>query len=261
MTIHPLKYVVGIGASAGGLEAIQDFFAHMPKCDDITFIVVQHLSPNFKSLMGDLLAHKTSTPIITIKNDMSLSAGVIYLVPPSFEARIENDCFKLRKLNRKVVSTPINTLFESMAEVYGQFSLGIIFSGTGSDGTLGIEQIANHGGVTFAQAPEEAAFSDMPQNAIATNEINYVLSASEMPNLILEFITQPLSFDTSIKQIKHIDQSEYDEIFHLLETKYHIDFKSYKFVTVLRRIQRRMQLLDIKSLKYYVQYLKKIMMV
>ena len=187
---HLIKYVVGIGASAGGLEAIQEFFNHMPKTDELTFIIVQHLSPDFKSMMSDLLAQNTSMPIVIVKNKMVLKAGTIYLIPATFEAQIEKNHFELSKLNRKSLSHPITTLFDSLAKTHTKFSLGIIFSGTGSDGALGMKEIANNGGLTIVQTPSEAKFEDMPNNAIATKEIHYILSASEMPEIIIEYINQ-----------------------------------------------------------------------
>ena len=256
MVNHSLKYVIGIGASAGGLEAIQEFFNHMPKTDQLTFVIVQHLSPDFKSMMKELLVQSTSMPIVIVKNKMPLKAGVIYLIPANFEAQIENNHFELSKLNRKSLPHPISTLFESLAIAYTKFSLGIIFSGTGSDGVLGMKEIARRGGLTIVQTPSEAKFRDMPNNAIATKEIHYILSASEMPDMIIEYINQPAAFNKNLKQMEPINQMEYDEIFHLLDKQYKINFGSYKIGTISRRTQRRMQLLGIENLQTYIQYIK-----
>lgn len=256
MVSHSLKYVVGIGASAGGLEAIQEFFNHMPNTHELSFIVMQHLSPDFKSMMSDLLAQNTSMPIVTVKNKMTLKAGVIYLIPANYEARIEKNQFKLSKLHRESLPLPINTLFASLAKAYTNFSLGIILSGTGADGALGMKEITQNNGLTIVQTPAEAKFADMPNNAIATKEIHYILSVSEMPEIILEYINQPALFNKTFKQIEPISQVEYGEILHVLEKQYKINFNSYKLGTVSRRIQRRMQLLGIDNLQTYTQYLK-----
>ena len=252
---QPPKYVVGIGASAGGLEAIEGFFDHMPENDEVTFIIAQHLSPDFPSMMSDLLAHHTSRSIMTAQNKMPLNPNVIYLIPASFEAQIENHCFKLRKLHRKLSPQPISTLFESLALAYGQFTIGIILSGTGADGASSMEAIAHHNGLTIAQTPDEAKFSDMPNNAIATQEVQRVLSVSDMPNAILEYMHQPTDFHKNIEQLKPAHQSQYQEIFHLLDQKFTTNFNAYKFGTVARRIQRRMRLLNIENLQAYVAYL------
>ena len=257
MKIQPPKYIVGIGASAGGLEAIQDFFNHMPTINELTFIIVQHLSPDFISIMDDLLANNTSMPIITAKNRMTLKAGVVYLIPASFEARVEKNCFKLTIINRKSLPLPINTLFESIAVAYRQFALGIILSGTGADGALGMKKIADHRGLTIVQTPNEAKFSDMPNQSIATKKVNCVLPVSEMPDVILEYLNKPSEFNKDFKQIELISKSEYSDIFQLLDKHYKIDFSAYKLGTVSRRIQRRMQLLGIDNLRAYLSYLTK----
>lgn len=251
---QPPKYVVGIGASAGGLEAIQVFFDHMPKNDAVTFIIAQHLSPDFPSMMSDLLAHHTSRTIITVKNKMTLTPGVIYLIPASFEAQVEKNCFKLKKLQRKLSPLPISTLFESLALEYGQSTIGIILSGTGADGAASMAAIAHHNGLTIAQNPAEAKFSDMPKNAIATKKVHRVLSVSDMPNAILDYIQQPSEFHKNIEHIE-TNPSQYQEIFHLLDQKFKTNFNAYKFGTVARRIQRRMRLLNIENLQVYVDYL------
>ena len=250
-----LNYIVGIGASAGGLEAIQEFFNHMPKTDELTFIIAQHLSPDFPSMMSDLLANHTSRSIMTAKNNQPLSPGVIYLIPASSEARIENNCFKLKKLHRKLSPLPINTLFESLALAYGKCSIGIILSGTGTDGASSMAAIADHQGLTIAQLPTEAKFSDMPNNAIATQKIHHVLSVSEMPNVILDYIQHPSEFHKNIEFITSSHQSQYQQIFNLLDQKFKTNFNAYKFGTVARRIQRRMRLLNIESLQSYLTYL------
>lgn len=254
---HPRKYVVGIGASAGGLEAIQALFNHLPETNELTFIIMQHLSPDFASMMGDLLAHNTSMPIMTVKNNMALHAGVVYLIPASFEARIEKNHFKLSKLKRGSLSLPIDTLFGSIAQGFRQLSIGIILSGTGADGALGMTDIARQGGLTLVQTPSEAKFDDMPNNSIATREINCVLSVAEMSDVLMDYINQPAEFDKGFKQIGLVNNEDYGEIFNLLDEKYKINFSSYKLGTVSRRIHRRMQLLGIEALHEYVVYLTK----
>jgi two-component system CheB/CheR fusion protein len=251
----PLNYIVGIGASAGGLEAIQEFFNHLPKTNELTFIIMQHLSPDFASMMSELLAQNTSMPIITVENNMCLQTGVVYLIPAAFEARVAKNHFKLSQLNRGSLSLPIDTLFTSIAVAYKKFSVGIILSGTGADGSLGMEEIARLGGLTLVQTPSEAKFADMPKQSIATQEIHCVLSVAEMPDVITEYINQPSEFNKNFKQIEPLNQDDYSEIFHLLNEKYKINFSAYKLGTISRRIQRRMQLLGMEKLQDYVDHL------
>jgi two-component system, chemotaxis family, CheB/CheR fusion protein len=207
------KYVVGIGASAGGLEAIQDFFNHMPKTMELTFVIAQHLSPNFASMMSSLLANHTSMPIITVKNKMALQAGAIYLIPASYEARIEENQFELKKLQRGLLSLPINTLFKSIGKSYNIHSIGVILSGTGSDGALGMQEIVKNHGLALVQDTAEAKYVDMPNASIATGDIYCVLPAHEIPDVILDYINQPSAFNKNLKQTKAISKSEYSEIF------------------------------------------------
>ena len=249
------KYIVGIGASAGGLDAIQAFFEHMPKRSDLSFIIAQHLSPDFPSMMRDLLAHHTTMPIQTAKDKMAINAGVIYLIPATFEAQVSKDCFILKKLQRKLMPLPINTLFESLALNYQQAAIGIILSGTGSDGTSSMAVIAQHHGLTMAQIPSEAKFAEMPNNAIASHKVHHVLSVSDMPNIILSYMHQPDVETTNPKNDNYGQESQYQDIFHLLDQKFKTDFNAYKFGTVARRIQRRMRLLNIENLPAYVDYL------
>ncbi|MCX7091091.1 MAG: hypothetical protein NTU48_06550 [Legionellales bacterium] len=249
------QYIIGIGASAGGLEAIQELFNCMPSTEALTFIIVQHLSPDFHSMMSELLSHNTEIPIKIAENKMRLAPGVIYLIPATFEAQITDQCFVLSKIDRKAVHTPIDTLFESLATNYKQLAIGIILSGTGSDGALGIKSIAKNNGLTITQTPSEAKFKDMPNKALATKEINYVLSVSEIPNVILEYVDHPADFNKNVKQIEPINESEYSDIFHLLNTQFHTNFSVYKIGTISRRIHRRMQLLGIERLVDYTTYL------
>lgn len=255
MTTHSPNYVIGIGASAGGLEAIQEFFNCMPKADGLIFIIVQHLSPDFSSMMSSLLTHNTSMPIEIAKNNTLLQKGVIYLIPATFEARIKDNCFVLSKINRHSLPLPINTLFESIAINYKHTAIGIILSGTGSDGALGMTSIAQNHGLTITQTPSEAKFTDMPNQAIATQAVNYVLSVSEIPNIIMEYMAHPNDFNKNLKQIHPIDESVYADIFHLLNQQFHANFSVYKIGTISRRIQRRMQLLGIETVADYANYL------
>ena len=195
-------YVVGIGASAGGLESIQAFFAHMPQTNELSFIVLQHLPPDFTSMMGDLLLHYTEMPIVTVENNTPLSRGIIYLIPPAVEARIENNCFMLSPLNKLSRLLLIDILFESIAAAYKRRAIGVILSGTGSDGALGVTKIAKNGGLTFVQAPAEAKFADMPAASIATKKINAVLPVAEIPDVMMEYIQQSMEFKKSFKHYR-----------------------------------------------------------
>jgi two-component system CheB/CheR fusion protein len=250
------KYVVGIGASAGGLEAIQNFFNNMPVTPELTFIIAQHLSPDFVSMMSTVLAHHTAMPILTAKNKMHLQSGAIFLIPAAFEAQVEENQFILKKIQRPSLSLPISILFKSLGESYTTHSIGVILSGTGSDGVSGMQEIVKNHGLTIVQDPTEAKFIDMPNASIATGEVHCVLPVHEIPDVILDYMIQPSEFNKTLKQTKAISKSEYSEIFHLLNLKYKVNFSLYKLSTLSRRIQRRMRLLNIKNLPVYLEYLR-----
>ena len=250
-----LHTVVGIGASSGGLEAIQDFFNQMPINPKLSFIIMQHLSPNYHSIMNDLLAHHTSMPIKIAAHNMPLEAGVIYLIPPPFEAEVKQSCFILNKINRNMLAHPINTLFTSLATHYQQQAIGIIFSGTGADGALGMSAIAEQHGLTLVQTPSEAKFPGMPNEAIATQNINFILSIAEMPDTILDYIEHPDDFQAERKQTRLIDESAYRELLNLLKKHTKTDFSLYKIGTISRRIMRRMSLAGIDHLTNYMTFL------
>lgn len=228
----------------------------MPKTNELAFIIVQNLSPDFNSMMNELLAQNTSMPIETAKNKMPLQGGVIYLIPATFEAHIAGNCFVLNKINGTSHPMPINTLFESLATHYKHLAIGIILSGTGSDGALGLTCIAKNNGLTIVQSPSEAKYNDMPNNALATKEVNYTLAAAEIPGIIIEYTTHPDDFNKNVKQIEPINELEYQDVFHLLNAQYQANFGVYKIGTISRRIQRRMQLLGIEHVADYANYLK-----
>ncbi len=254
--IPAITYLVGIGASAGGLEAIQKFFNHMPKTDELTFVIAQHLSPDFISMMSELLAHHTAMPIVTVSDNMQLRAGTIYLIPASFAASVANNRFTLTQLNRQAHAFPIDILLTSIAAAYQQHAIGVILSGTGSDGMVGMTAIAKQQGLTLVQKPTEAKFPDMPKHAIASAQMTGVLSVLDMPEVIFAYIHQSPEFANTIKKIESIGKSKYANIFALLETKYNINFNVYKMGTMSRRIQRRMQLSEISDIAAYLAYLQ-----
>ena len=178
-----------------------------------------------------------------------------YAIGSNVTAVLVDNCFVFNKYASP--SMPINTLFESLATHYRQFAIGIILSGSGSDGAWGLTCIAKNQGLTIAQTPAEAKFSDMPNHALATNEVNYALSASEIPHIIMEYTHHPGDFNKQAKQLEPINELEYADIFHLITAEYQTNFEVYKIGTLSRRIQRRMQLLGLTRVADYAAYLRK----
>ncbi|MCH9698462.1 MAG: chemotaxis protein CheR, partial [Gammaproteobacteria bacterium] len=250
------SYIVGIGASAGGLEAIESFFKKMPADSGIIFVVVQHLSPDYKSLMAELLSKHTAMPVHRIEDGMEAKPNNIYLIPPRKNLSIFHGRLLLREqIRTEGLNLPIDLFLLSLAEDCNESAIGIILSGTGSDGTRGIRAIKERGGMVMVQDEETAKFNGMPNNAIATGLADFILAADEMPVQLLSFIKHPYS---STQQSDTIDEGETDlsRIFALLREKTKVDFTYYKPSTVLRRIERRVSINQLNDFSEYVSYLE-----
>src|SRR5687768_5209838 len=168
--------VVGIGASAGGLEALGAFFDHVPHDSGFAFVVVQHLSPDFRSLMDELLARHTKVPIHRVENGMTVESNAIYLIPPRKEMIISGGKLLLTdKDPAQGLTLPIDTFFRSLAQDLGPMSVAIVLSGTGSDGSRGVRAIHEAGGLVIVQSEITAKFDGMPRSAIETGVADFVL--------------------------------------------------------------------------------------
>lgn len=245
-------YIVGIGASAGGLEAIERLFQHMPIDTGLAFVVVQHLSPDFKSLMNELLARWTAMPICTAENNQLVEANHIYLMPPKTEMIISDGRLLLSSGERKdELRLPIDLFFRSLARDANTQAIAIVLSGTGSDGSRGIRDIHESGGLVLAQSEQTAKFDGMPKSAIETGTVSLTLAPEEMPNALVRHIK-----NLPIVSVPDAETDGMTPIFRLLRENYSIDFSNYKPTTVLRRTERRLQLLGIHQLDLYAERLK-----
>ncbi|MFD2432443.1 chemotaxis protein CheB [Mesonia maritima] len=198
--------IIAVGASAGGLEALKAFFDNIPESDRNSYIVIQHLSPDYKSMMGELLAKSTHLPIEQIKDKTEILPGRIYLIPPVSNLVIEDEMLHLiDKPKNQKLNLPIDLFLESLANFKKEKAIAIILSGTGSDGTRGIRAIKEQGGMVMVQDPEQAKFDGMPQSALHTGLVDYTLAVEEMGAELQEFINAPLVLQLDEKNI------EYDE--------------------------------------------------
>ena len=243
--------VVGLGASAGGLSALQHFFAATSLEQGLAYVVVQHLSPDFKSLMAELLARHTDMPIFAVEDGLQLRANAVYLIPPQTHLTVSSDgTFHLEGVADQVrPESPIDVFFESLAEVYGPRAAAIVLSGTGTDGSHGVLSVNLRGGLVLVQSEESAEFSGMPNQAIKTRAADHVISPSEMPGLLKDWLA---GNRTSVKE----NEDPLQIIMHLLEEQCGVDFSSYKPATVLRRIERRMRLTDARTLEGYCEFIE-----
>ncbi len=190
-------FVVGLGASAGGLEALEAFFDQVPLDSGLAFVVVQHLSPDFKSLMGELLARHTKLAIHLVTEGMEIRPDSVYLIPPKKEMTISGGKLRLSdKDPTKGLSLPIDTFLHSLAHEYGARCAAVILSGTGSDGSRGIQAIHESGGLVLAQDPDTAFFDGMPRSAVETGIVDHVLPPEKIMDAIRQF-----ALGTSASQI------------------------------------------------------------
>ena len=246
-------YVVGIGASAGGLEALERFFENVPRQTGMAFVVVQHLSPDFKSLMDELLARKTSLPIHLVTDGMQIEADHVYLIPPKKEMIISEGRLLLSERERQhELTLPIDVFFRSLAQDCGPRAIAIVLSGGGTDGSRGIRSVHDAGGLVVVQDNATAQFDGMPKTARDVGVAHWVLAPEDMPRVLLEHVERDGTPAPAVALATH----GLGAIYQMLQDAYGIDFKDYKPSTVTRRIERRLQLARADDLGDYVTRLR-----
>ncbi|MCF1183207.1 PAS domain-containing protein [Marichromatium gracile] len=250
-------YVVAIGASAGGLDALERFFQCLPSDSGAAYVVIQHLSPDHKSMMGNLLARHTEMPVVTVTDGMRLEPNRVHLIPPANMMTVLGDALRLSPKNPRGLALPIDLFFTSLAKEFGRHAIGVVLSGTGSDGTRGAVAINDAGGLLLAQDPESAKFDGMPRSVIATGLVDATLSPDDLGPRLIEFINQApqIKTETSPQGPTFDKDDALDEAMHLLKHQGGINFRDYKPATVMRRIERRMQVRHTPDLHNYVRLL------
>ena len=251
-TIH----YVGIGASAGGLEAIESFFTNMPPDSGMAFIVVQHLSPDYKSLMVELLSKKTTMPVHRAEDAMEVLPNHVYLIPPKKNLTIFHGKLLLSDQDHsRGINLPIDLFLRSLADDQAERAVAIILSGTGSDGMRGVRAVKENGGMVMVQSEESAKFDGMPRSAISTGLADFVLSPDQMPRQLQAFIKHPYVTKTERSESLISNEDGMIRIFALLRERCKVDFTYYKPSTVVRRIERRMSINQVEDIKDYVNYI------
>jgi two-component system, chemotaxis family, CheB/CheR fusion protein len=251
------QFVVGIGASAGGLDPLVRFFDNLPKATGMAFVIVQHLSPDFKSLMDELLARHTVLPIHLVEDGMPVEADHVYLIPAKKEMIISGGQLLLSERDRQQELTlPIDVFFRSLAQDRGAESIAIVLSGGGSDGSRGIRHVREAGGLVLAQDLESAQFDGMPRAATETGVVHQTLPPQDMPRALLEHARcRSTSVPDGIEG-QRAQPRGLDAVYRLLETEFGIDFNHYKPSTVTRRIERRLALAQSPNLDEYLARLR-----
>jgi two-component system CheB/CheR fusion protein len=242
--------IVGIGASAGGLHALEGFFSHMPADPNMAFVVIQHLAPKHKSIMGTLLERRSAIKIRPVEDGLKIEPACVYLNPPDKNVAVVGGVFSLVDQGSPHASNlPIDYFLRSLAEDRGEMAICIILSGTGSDGTLGLRAIKGEGGTAMVQRVDQAEHGSMPRSAIMTGLVDYILPVEAMPAELLRFTSHAFAG----AGLKHIGKQGEPEaslrrIFHSIRSATGTDFSEYKRTTTLRRIHRRMAVHQIERL-------------
>jgi two-component system CheB/CheR fusion protein len=248
-------YVVGVGASAGGLDALAAFVGALPAGLPCVYVIAQHMAPTHRSLMAEILGRETSLPVQDIRDAALPEQGTIYVVPAGHNVAFSKGRFKLSSPPPEVSPKPsINQMFQSMAKEFGDLAVGIVLSGTGADGTRGLLAIKAGGGLTMAQVPETAKYDGMPRSAIEAQVVDRVLAPEHM-GADLERYTQSPSSLASVDALAY-PREELDTLFTLVQEHTRIDFSSYKLSTVQRRLQRRMVAANVSTLQDYLEFVK-----
>ena len=249
-------FIAGMGGSAGGFEAFEEFFKNLPPDTGIGFVIVSHLDPTKKDILPELIQRYTSMPVVQADNDMAVEPDHVYVIPPNKDMIISRGVLKLHEQSMpKGVRMPIDVFLRSLAEDRRDMAIAIIFSGMGTDGVFGVKAIKEKNGTVLAQDPSEAKFDSMPQSAINTGMVDYVVPAYDLPGQLIDFGKNYQKLLSQGKAETTKVPSDIEKIINLIRRKTGHDFSDYKLSTVYRRIERRMTVHQISDLSGYVDYL------
>lgn len=251
--------VVGIGASAGGLEAFKTFLKNMPADTGMAFVLIQHLSPDHESLMAELLSKCTAMPVIQVNDTIAIQPNHVYMIPPKKFIQQQADRLLLvEPVKQGGMRMPIDYFFRSLADQKQERAVGIILSGTGSDGTLGLKEIKAAGGMVMVQRPQSAQYEGMPNSALATGMVDFVCEVEEMAGVLSRYIQHSYVVETCSGEPTLLETApdDYESIIELLRAHTEFDFRGYKKGTLSRRIQRRMGLRHVERIADYLGVLR-----
>ena len=250
--------VVGIGASAGGLDAFKKLIKVIPENSGMAYVLVQHLHPSHESMLPDILQKVTKIPVLEISDDIKVQPDHIYIIP-SNKMLVANDGVLLlspRTINKTDRNLPVDLFFTSLAEVHQAHSIGVVLSGTASDGTLGLKAIKDHGGITFAQEEASAAYDGMPHSAIQAGVVDFILPPEKIVAKIIELTNITHGNGNGGEAIAQQEEDVFKQILSLLRIRKGVDFTYYKQTTIHRRILRRMALGKMEEPAAYLKHLR-----
>jgi two-component system CheB/CheR fusion protein len=247
---HDQLYIVALGASAGGLDAFKQFFLHLEKNPNMAYVVISHLDASHTSLLPEIIKQYTKLPVFSIENGTIIQPNTIYVIPSNKNIQIKQNILYLIETISHFPNMPINIFFQSLAEDKKELAIGIILSGTGTDGTLGIGYIKRRQGTVFVQDPSTAKYEGMPLSAINTGIVDFILPPMQ--------IAMELNKYQPIKLLKNIKDTEsLQKIFIMLKARTGHDFSAYKLNTISRRIERQMYTHHMEKISNYASFLKK----
>lgn len=254
----PTRAVVALGASAGGLAAFEEFFQNLPAVfpAELAFVLVQHLSPDHPSLLTELLRRFTTLPVVEVTDGLAVASGQVYVLPPGRDLSIVDGALHLLEpVNERGLRSPIDHFFTSLARDQREHAIGIVLSGTGSDGAAGVRVLKAHGGMVMAQRPDTTEFRGMPEAALATGLVDFELAPSDMPTRLLAYVSR--THDGSDPTRASGDEAlTLAKVLGVLRDRTTHDFSHYKASTIRRRIERRMAIHQLPSLAEYLKYLR-----
>ncbi len=243
--------VVGIGASAGGLEAIQELLSALSDNTGMAFVIIQHLSPDYRSMLSEILNKFTMMPVMQAEDGQKIERNTVYLIPPKYNMEVRDECLVLHEyVHTRIINHPIDIFLRSLAREYTSRAVAVILSGTGSDGTSGIRSVKEQGGVIMVQKPATAKFDGMPRSALSTGFADMCLSPAEIA-VELTHLGKTIASGT----IGMSDEELLNKIYSILKKTTGVNYTYYKKTTITRRIERRMVVNHMDSLYDYVNYL------
>src|SRR6059036_3210412 len=252
--------IVGIGASAGGLEAFSELLAHLSLDAAMAFVLVQHLDPKYPSILSEILSRTTPLPVVEVQHGVRVEPGHVYVMPPNTSMTIAEGVLNLApRSDDRGPHMPIDHFLRSLAEDLGSRAIGVILSGTASDGALGLKAIKAEGGITFAEAPQSAKFDSMPRSAVASGAVDFVLPPKAIAQELTRIGRHPYLVQTEAVASPEplaSGPAPLDQILRMLREKSGIDFALYRQTTIRRRIGRRMMIHGLDTLESYVHYLE-----
>ncbi len=252
-----VPYVVGMGGSAGGLEAFEQFFSHLPPDTGLAFVLVPHLEPTHKGMMPELLARHTQMKVVEAEDGMEVQASCVYVIPPNADLAILHGKLQvLEPAAPRGLRMPIDFFFRRLAEDQKEKAIGIILSGMGSDGTLGLKAIKENLGMAMVQDPASAKYDGMPRSAINTGVVDCVAAAEELPGKLVQYVNHSPRLPEEHDLADGESSAAIQKVFVLLRAHTGNDFSCYKHNTLNRRIERRMSVHQLDSLPRYVRFLQ-----